>query len=118
MLIQIVHVGQKGRELPVPALIGQVERFIAVDLIVACAAQGGVAAAEVRRAARCIGTNPVAAGIGDSIGVGSMTDAWAMHATMRIAPWQAGQVGGSTSKICCNTAAQRRVASAGSAASA
>ena len=45
-----------------------------------------------------------------------MTDAWAMHATMRIAPWQAGQVGGSTSKICCNTAAQRRVASVGLAA--
>ena len=33
----------------------------------------------------------------------SITDAWVMNATMRIAPWQVGHASGSTSKICCRT---------------
>jgi len=36
-----------------------------------------------------------------------------MHATIRMAPWQAGHARGSTSKICWSRVAQRRVASPG-----
>ena len=43
----------------------------------------------------------------------SITDAWVMHATTRIVPWQVGHASGSTSKICCSRAAHRRVASLG-----
>lgn len=43
----------------------------------------------------------------------SITDAWVMKATRRIAPWQDGHASGSTSKICCRSAAHRRLASVG-----
>jgi hypothetical protein len=43
----------------------------------------------------------------------SITDVWVMKATMHIAPWQDGHASGSTSKICCRSAAHRRVASVG-----
>jgi uncharacterized protein (DUF2141 family) len=42
-----------------------------------------------------------------------MTDACVMKATRRIAPWQVGHASGATSKICCRSAAHRRVASVG-----
>jgi len=38
----------------------------------------------------------------------SITDGCVMHATIRMAPWQAGRAGGSTSKICWSSAAQQR----------
>jgi hypothetical protein len=43
----------------------------------------------------------------------SITDACVMNATIRMGPWHVGHVRGSTSKICCRSAAQRRVASVG-----
>jgi hypothetical protein len=36
-----------------------------------------------------------------------------MNATMRMVPWHVGHASGSTSKICCRSAAHRRVASVG-----
>ena len=43
----------------------------------------------------------------------SITDAWVMNATIRIAPRQVGHTSGSTSKICWSRAAHRRLASLG-----
>ena len=40
-----------------------------------------------------------------------MTDDCVMNATMRITPWQDGHARGSTSEICCRSAAHRRLAS-------
>jgi len=43
----------------------------------------------------------------------SITDAWVMQATMRIAPWQDVHASGSTAKSCRRSAARRRMASLG-----
>ena len=43
----------------------------------------------------------------------SITDAWVMHAMIRIGPRHVGHASGSTSTICCNRAAQRWTASVG-----
>ncbi len=42
-----------------------------------------------------------------------MTDDGVRNATMRMTPWQDGHARGSTSKICCRSAAHRRAASVG-----
>jgi transposase len=43
----------------------------------------------------------------------SITETWVMNATTRMGPWPVGHASGSTSNICCNRAAHRRVASVG-----
>ncbi len=56
-----------------------------------------VVAARVRRCAR----------------IWSITEAWVMNAMIRMGPRHVGQASGSTSKICCRSAAHRRLASVG-----
>jgi hypothetical protein len=63
----------------------------------------------LRAAANAVGAAPVRRWVR----IWSITDAWVMNATMRIAPWQVGHASGSTSKSCCRRAAQRRLASVG-----
>ena len=43
----------------------------------------------------------------------SITEAWVMHTMIRMVPRHVGHASGSTSKICCRSAAQRRAASVG-----
>ena len=77
-----------------PRLAGaRVDGGLLAPAWVACAARE----ARVRRCAR----------------IWSITDAWVMNATMRMAPWQVGHASESTSNICCSRVAHRRLASVG-----
>ena len=81
-------------ERDAPRLAGaRVDGGLRAPAWVACAARE----ARVRRGAR----------------IWSITDAWVMNATMRMAPWQVGHASESTSKICCSRVAHRRLASVG-----
>jgi enterochelin esterase-like enzyme len=82
-----------------PRLAGaRVDGGLLAPAWVACAARE----ARVRRCAR----------------IWSITDAWVMNATMRMAPWQVGHASESTSNICCSRVAHRRLASVGASLSA
>ena len=81
-------------ERDAPRLAGaRVDGGLLAPAWVACAARE----ARVRRCAR----------------IWSITDAWVMNATMRMAPWQVGHASESTSNICCSRVAHRRLASVG-----